>query len=52
MLLQHSGQKDGGDRVENAIRAVTPRLESLSSGRMGYSTTEVGQMVAQAVRDG
>ncbi|MAX25404.1 MAG: 3-isopropylmalate dehydrogenase [Phycisphaeraceae bacterium] len=45
MLLQNSGQKAAGDRVEEAIKKVTPKLKSLSAGRMGYSTTEVGDLV-------
>ncbi|MBL4702345.1 MAG: 3-isopropylmalate dehydrogenase [Phycisphaeraceae bacterium] len=45
MLLQNSGQKAAGDRVEAAIKKVTPRLKSMSAGRMGYSTTEVGDLV-------
>jgi 3-isopropylmalate dehydrogenase len=49
MLLQNSGQKKAGDRVENAIKQVTPRLESLSAGRMGYSTSEVGDLVVDAL---
>ena len=44
MLLQNSGKKKAGDRVENAIKQVTPKLESLSAGHMGYSTTEVGDL--------
>jgi 3-isopropylmalate dehydrogenase len=49
MLLQHSGQKGAGDRVEAAIRKVTPQLKSLSAGKMGHSTTEVGDLVVAAL---
>jgi 3-isopropylmalate dehydrogenase len=49
MLLQNSGQKKAGDRVENAIMKITPKLESLSAGKMGYSTSEVGDLVAGAL---
>ena len=45
MLLQNSGQQAAGDRVEAAIKKVTPKLKSMSAGRMGYSTTEVGDLV-------
>ena len=45
MLLQNSGQKVAGDRVEAAIKKTTPKLKSMSAGRMGYSTTEVGDLV-------
>jgi len=58
MLLRETGQNtgeakliDAGDRVEAAIMAVTPKMDSQSAKRMGYSTTEVGDLVAQAVTD-
>ena len=57
MLLRetgtHRGDKklvDAGDRVERAILATTPKMKSQAAGRMGYSTTEVGDLVAEAVR--
>jgi 3-isopropylmalate dehydrogenase len=49
MLLQNSDQKKAGDRVENAIKQVTPKLESLSAGRMGHSTSEVGDLLVDAL---
>ncbi|MDP7693011.1 MAG: isocitrate/isopropylmalate family dehydrogenase, partial [Vicinamibacterales bacterium] len=49
MLLQNAGQKKAGDRVENAIRNTTPKLKSMSAGQMGYSTSEVGDMVVDAL---
>ena len=53
MLLQNSTDADGnsfraaGDRVEEAIKKVTVKLDSLAAGRMGYSTTEVGDLVCE-----
>ena len=56
MLLQVVGDiKDdakvarAGDRVEAAIAKTCPKLKSMSAGRMGYSTTEVGDLVCQAL---
>jgi len=56
MLLQETGRAKGdakmieaGDRVEQAVMAVTPKMKSQSAGRTGFSTTEVGDMVAAAV---
>ena len=49
MLLQNSGFKAAGDRVEEAVKQVTPKLKSLSAGRMGYATTEVGDLVVEAL---
>ena len=49
MLLQNSGHKNAGDRVESAIKKTTPKLKSLAAGQMGYSTNEVGDMVVAAL---
>ena len=49
MMLQNSGQKKAGDRVEEAIKATTPKLESLNAGSMGYSTSQVGDLVIEAL---
>ncbi len=56
MLLRETGNNrddakliEAGRRVEDAIKAVTPKMESQSAGRMGFSTTEVGDMVAETV---
>ena len=36
---------DAGNRVETAIVATTPRMKSQAAGKMGYSTTQVGDLV-------
>jgi 3-isopropylmalate dehydrogenase len=59
MLLRETGNHrgdaklvDAGNRVEQAIIATTPRMKSQAAGQMGYSTTQVGDLVAEAVRKG
>jgi len=56
MLLRETGNNkgdrkliDAGERVERAVMAVTPTMKSQSAGRMGMSTTEVGDRVAEEV---
>jgi len=50
MMLESLGQQQAADAIESAVRTVTgTRLESLSAGRMGFSTTEVGDMVAAMI---
>jgi 3-isopropylmalate dehydrogenase len=49
MLLQNGGYKKAGDRVEDAIKRVTPKLESMTAGRMGYSTSEVGDLLVDTL---
>ncbi|MXY43740.1 MAG: 3-isopropylmalate dehydrogenase, partial [Dehalococcoidia bacterium] len=46
MMLDFLGEKTAAKQVESAIMSVTSeKLESLSAGRMGYSTSEVGDLV-------
>jgi len=46
MLLEHIGEAEAASAVENAIRQVCANnLQSLAAGRMGYSTSEVGDLV-------
>ena len=48
MMLRHLGEDEAGKAVEQAIMTVTKdKLKSLAAGRMGYSTTEVGDLVAE-----
>lgn len=50
MLLAHLGEDAAAERVEQAMEYVlSEKLESLSAGSMGYSTAEVGDLVADAV---
>ena len=52
MLLKYSaGQEKSGNEVENAVMSVVKELDSLSAGKMGYSTSEVGDMVVDALGD-
>ena len=50
MMLEFLGETEAAAQIEKAVmRAVTEKLESLSAGRMGCGTDEVGDFVAQAV---
>ena len=51
LLLDVLGEAEGARILEDAIVSVLGRLEDMGAGRMGFSTTEVGDMVAQAVAD-
>jgi len=53
MMLEEIGEKEAAKSVENAIIEVTSKkLKSLSAGKMGYTTSEVGDMVADYVSEG
>jgi 3-isopropylmalate dehydrogenase len=51
MMLVELGEAEAADRVEQAIiKALTSgKMKSLSAGRMGLSTSEVGDLVASYV---
>lgn len=47
MMLDHLGEKEAASAIENAVMAVCAKdIRSLSAGKMGYSTEEVGNLVA------
>jgi len=48
MMLDVLGEKAAAAAIEKAIAVVTAtKVKSLAAGRMGYSTTEVGDLVAE-----
>ncbi len=50
MMLDVLGEKSAAQAIEKAIMDVTKnKVKSLAAGRMGYSTTEVGDLVAERV---
>jgi len=51
MLLEVVGQERAGQRVERAVTMVTPKMKSMAAGKMGYSTSQIGDMVAQTVAE-
>jgi 3-isopropylmalate dehydrogenase len=50
MMLDYLGETEAAVAVENAIKyVVSEKLASMSAGKMGYGTSEVGDLVAAAV---
>ena len=47
MLLIEIGEGKAGTMVENSVMKITTKLKSLAAGRMGYSTSEVGDLVVK-----
>ncbi|RTZ93672.1 MAG: 3-isopropylmalate dehydrogenase, partial [Deltaproteobacteria bacterium] len=50
MMLDYLGEKEAADVIEAAVQAVIPKLKSLSAGKMGYSTQEVGDLVVEEIK--
>jgi 3-isopropylmalate dehydrogenase len=52
MMLEILGEQESADAIERAVKHVTAnKLKSMEAKRMGFSTGEVGDMVAQHVAD-
>jgi 3-isopropylmalate dehydrogenase len=49
MMLRELGEADAASAVDRGMTETFPRLKGMGAGEMGYSTEEVGDMVAAAV---
>ena len=50
MMMEHLGEVQAAKRIEDAvINFVTTKVKSLNAGQMGYSTTEIGDLIAKAL---
>ena len=47
MMLDTLGNSEAATAVEQAIMKVCPMLDSMAAGRMGYTTSEVGDLVCE-----
>ena len=47
MLLRQLGETAAAERVDRGIRHATGRMKSMRAGEMGFSTTEVGDLVVE-----
>jgi len=51
MMLENLGEREAGKAVENAVIGLVGKdLKSLAAGKMGYSTTEVGDLVTERLK--
>ncbi|MCA9399382.1 MAG: 3-isopropylmalate dehydrogenase, partial [Candidatus Omnitrophica bacterium] len=47
LMLNHLGEEAAAQNIENATKDVLKKMKSMLVGQMGYSTSEVGDMVVQ-----
>jgi 3-isopropylmalate dehydrogenase len=47
MMLEYLGETKAAQAMEAAIKKTATMMKSMNAGRMGYSTTEVGDLVAK-----
>ncbi len=52
MMLDHLGEVKAAKNIEKAVMDITEnKLKSLAAGKMGYSTTEVGDLVVTSLNE-
>jgi len=50
MMLDFLGEREAAEAIEKAVIKVTrEKIKSLAAGKMGCSTSQVGDMVAAAL---
>ena len=52
MLLRQLGEEEAARRVDAGIRFATQKMHSMRAGEMGYSTSEVGELVVEGAPGG
>jgi 3-isopropylmalate dehydrogenase len=52
LMLDTLGQCAAAKAIEDAVVKTLPNLKSLGAGSMGYSTSEVGDMVVRNLESG
>jgi 3-isopropylmalate dehydrogenase len=51
MMLENLGEAEAGKAIENTVIGLVGKdLKSLAAGKMGYSTTEIGDLVAERLK--
>ncbi|MGA2479559.1 MAG: 3-isopropylmalate dehydrogenase [Spirochaetia bacterium] len=46
MMLEQLGQQKAADAIERSVIAVIGKMKSMAAGQMGFSTSQIGDMVA------
>jgi len=49
MMLDHLGETKAANEIEDAMKTVIKKMKSMLVGQMGYSTSEIGDMVVKAL---
>ena len=49
MMLNHLGEEKAAQDIEKAARETIKKMKSMMVGQMGYSTTEVGDLVVKSL---
>jgi 3-isopropylmalate dehydrogenase len=51
MMLEHLGEKEAADSIEKAVISLlsSGKIQDMAAGKMGLSTSEIGDLVADAI---
>jgi 3-isopropylmalate dehydrogenase len=49
MMLDILGEEEAAEAVERSVVKTISQMKSMSAGKMGYSTTQIGDMVARGI---
>jgi 3-isopropylmalate dehydrogenase len=47
MLLRQLGEQEAAAKIDRGIRSATGRMKSMRAGEMGFTTTQVGDLVVE-----
>jgi 3-isopropylmalate dehydrogenase len=50
LMLEHLKEPEAAQAVESAVQSVMLKMKSMLIGQMGYSTDEIGHMVAESIK--
>ena len=49
MMLKYLGEPDAAAAIEDGVAHICTQLKSLSAGKMGYSTSDIGDMISEYI---
>lgn len=49
MMMEHLGEKDAASAIQRGVMHACTRMKSMSAGKMGYSTSGVGDLVSNYI---
>ncbi len=50
MMLKHLGENEAARAIEEAVAYTCTKIDSLGAGKMGFSTSEIGDMIVEHIR--
>ena len=49
MMLKHLGEYEAANSIEDAVAFMCTQMKSQSAGKMGFSTVQVGDKIAEYI---